>query len=273
MAPSALRRLVANFEGGKPLGELASALLPPVQFEEWYAAAQATQGSFVGSGRLDWPTDRAERVALHLELLKYCAKDDRGIIDFCRSFMYVENDFGLNTAEFLTQIVHPFYKAWLRVAESAIEAEGNTEVAVTEVATMRAAEAFVDEGRIAALSLANTTDFDMQRIVRLCEELNICWNAGALMAVAMLTRAIIDHVPPLFGKKSFTEVASNYAGAKSFKDSMTHLESSARKIGDTHLHVQIRKSETLPTQTQVNFSRDLDVLLGEICRLYPAAKP
>jgi hypothetical protein len=83
----------------------------------------------------------------------------------------------------------------------------------------------------------------------------------------MLVRAIIDHVPPIFGVKSFSEVASNYGGSRSFRESMQHLAVSARKIADGHLHVQIRASEVLPTWTQVDFSRDLDVLLGEVVRI------
>ena len=67
--------------------------------------------------------------------------------------------------------------------------------------------------------------------------------------------------------RNFGEVANNYAATKSFRESMQHLENSARNIGDAHLHVQIRKRESLPTPTQVNFSNDLDVLLGEIVRI------
>ena len=48
---------------------------------------------------------------------------------------------------------------------------------------------------------------------------------------------------------------------------MRHLESSARRIGDAHLHNQIRHREALPSATQVNFSNDLDVLLSEIARI------
>jgi hypothetical protein len=74
----------------------------------------------------------------------------------------------------------------------------------------------------------------------------------------------MDHVPPIFGATSFAEVANNYAGQKSFRELMLHLEKSARKIADAHLHGQIRSRETLPTATQVNFSNALDVLLAEI---------
>jgi hypothetical protein len=80
-------------------------------------------------------------------------------------------------------------------------------------------------------------------------------------------RAILDHVPPLFSSNTFAEVASSYPGGKSFKESMAHLEKSARKIADSHLHQRIRQQEVLPTRTQIDFSRDLDVLLGELVRV------
>ena len=48
---------------------------------------------------------------------------------------------------------------------------------------------------------------------------------------------------------------------------MTHLATSARGIGDQHLHSQIRASEILPSIVQVDFSNDLDVLVAEIVRV------
>lgn len=126
---------------------------------------------------------------------------------------------------------------------------------------------FVDQSRIAALSAKTPPSFDLLRLVRMCEELNVCYRDECYLAVAMLTRAILDHVPPLFGKTSFSEVASNYSGGKSFSVSMHHLEKSARNIADSHLHQHIRSKEILPTRVQVSFQHDLDVLLGEIVRI------
>jgi hypothetical protein len=128
-------------------------------------------------------------------------------------------------------------------------------------------QAFVAESRLSELRAITGGRFDMQRLIALAEELNNCWGRGDVHAVAMLTRAIIDHVPPVFNAKNFDEVANNYAGSKSFKDSMQHLANSAKKIADGHLHTQIRRKEVLPTSTQVDFSRDLDVLLAEIVRI------
>lgn len=126
--------------------------------------------------------------------------------------------------------------------------------------------AYVNKSRIGHLRQLKSTNFDLRRLIRLCEELNKCSATGAHCAVAALVRAVIDHVPPIFGARTFTEVANN-VGGKSVKASFQRLESSSRNIADSVLHQQIRKREVVPNSTQVNFSNDLDVLLGEIIRI------
>lgn len=126
---------------------------------------------------------------------------------------------------------------------------------------------FVDDFRMAELQAIKSGSFDLSRLVQLCREINFCHQGGCNIAIAALTRAILDHVPPIFSVSTFAEVANNYFGGKSFRDTMQHLSNSARKIGDSHLHAQIRRREVLPTSTQVNFANDLDVLLAEIVRL------
>lgn len=127
-------------------------------------------------------------------------------------------------------------------------------------------QSFVDASRLAALRSVTSADWDLTRLVRLCEELNIAHANECYMSMAMIGRAILDHVPPLLGKKTFAEVASNYSGAASFKASMQSLQSSLRPIADAHLHIRVRQREVLPTGQQVDFHKDLDVLLGEILR-------
>ena len=125
----------------------------------------------------------------------------------------------------------------------------------------------IAEDRINDLRKLSSPDFDFRKLIRLCEELNTSYDNGCLFATAALTRAALDHVPPLFGKKNFSEVANNYGGAKSFRELMDHLDNAAKKVADGHLHTQIRKSETLPTPQQVNFASGLDALLAEIIRI------
>ena len=126
----------------------------------------------------------------------------------------------------------------------------------------------ISESRLAELRELAPPDFDLRKLIRLCEELNTAFQEECYFATGMLTRGLLDHVPPVFGFKTFSEVANNYAGGgKSFRETMQHLENAARKVADLHLHMPIRKSETLPTAQQVNSSQQLDVLLSEIVRI------
>jgi len=126
----------------------------------------------------------------------------------------------------------------------------------------------ISETRLAELGALSSSQFDFRKLIRLCEEINTAYGQGCYFATAMLTRGVLDHVPPIFGKASFKELANNYGGGgKSFKETMDHLENAARNVADAHLHMPIRKSEALPTAQQVNFSAALDVLLSEILRI------
>lgn len=128
--------------------------------------------------------------------------------------------------------------------------------------------AIIAESRLIELRSIVSPDFDFRKLVRLCEEISSSYSLLNYYATAMLIRGLLDHVPPVFGFKTFAEVASNYAGGgRSLKETMHHLENASRKVGDAHLHMPIRKSETLPTAQQVNCGQQLDVLLSEIVRI------
>lgn len=90
----------------------------------------------------------------------------------------------------------------------------------------------------------------------------------------MLTRAIMDHVPPILECEKFYEVANNYGiknstnENRSFKKAMKYLEDFYRNIADGFLHQRIRNSESLPNVTQVRDSSSaIDRLLEEIVRI------
>lgn len=135
------------------------------------------------------------------------------------------------------------------------------------VASSNNQEIYVNLERIEELRKVQSVTFDLTKLVRICEELNIAHANDCHYTVGILLRTILDHVPPIFRCGSFAEVANNYSGTKSFKDAMKYLQESSRKISDSYLHTQIRKQETLPNKTQVNFSANLDLLLSEILRL------
>ena len=125
---------------------------------------------------------------------------------------------------------------------------------------------FVDNTRIEELKSIKSSKYDLTKLIGFCEELNIAYSYNCYLTTVIIVRSIIDHVPPIFGKNSFPEVTNN-TGSKSFKESMKILNDTSRKIADSHLHTHIRKKEVLPNKNQVDFSHNLDVLLGEIYRI------
>lgn len=120
--------------------------------------------------------------------------------------------------------------------------------------------------RIAEMKAAKGK-FDFKRLIELCRELNVAAAHDCHMATAMLVRAIIDHVPPVLGYNTFIEVSAHYKAGGSLKSSLQRLEKILRKIADLNLHNPIRDRESLPAHTQVDFSQDLDILLGEVVRV------
>lgn len=106
---------------------------------------------------------------------------------------------------------------------------------------------FIAKSRIDELRKLSLPDFDFQKLVRLCEELNSSYENGNYYATAMLTRGVLDHVPPVFGHTTFTQVANNYSGGgRSFKETMQHLDGASRKVSDAHLHCPSAKAKLCP---------------------------
>lgn len=122
---------------------------------------------------------------------------------------------------------------------------------------------FVDKLRIKELLDIKSNKLDLRKLIRFCEEINSAYQNENYLSVTFLLRAILDHIPPIFGYSTFDQVCGSY-GKKTFKEISTKLNESSRKLADSYLHDLIRKKETLPNKTQVNFSQELDYLLGEI---------
>ena len=126
---------------------------------------------------------------------------------------------------------------------------------------------YVSEDRIAQVARIKDQRFDYSKLVVLLRELSSAASSGGLYSTAMLVRAIIDHVPPAFGEDRFLKIANNYAGTRSFKESMLNLEGALRLVANSYLHTRIRSSEVQPNSQQVDFRAQLDQLLAELVRI------
>lgn len=128
-------------------------------------------------------------------------------------------------------------------------------------------QGFVDPQRTRELKSITSDKHDLSRLLKMCREVNDNFSRKNYISVIILVRTILNHVAPIFEFSNFSEVANNYKCEQSLKTSLQHLENSSRTIADGYLHIPARKKEILPTATQVNFSQDLDVLLGEVVRI------
>lgn len=125
---------------------------------------------------------------------------------------------------------------------------------------------YVAEERIKEIASLPKDNFDTAKLVKLCEEINQNYEWKNCFAVGALLRTTLDHIPPIFEKESFEQVASEYSWGRSHKSLMVKLSESAKKIAHSLLHKQIRKSkvEVLPKKQRVDFRAELDILLAEI---------
>jgi hypothetical protein len=125
---------------------------------------------------------------------------------------------------------------------------------------------YINYERITALRKIKSKNYDLRKLIKICEEINFCYENQHYYAVVMLSRVILDHIPLIFGHSTFKVFVSNYkfGTRSSFRENMEFLEGSARKIADNHVHSLIKEKEDLLTSTQINFSPALDMLLLEI---------
>ena len=103
-----------------------------------------------------------------------------------------------------------------------------------------------------------TSAWCCDRLLQLIAELNAAYDQGWALSAHATLRAILDHVPPLFGYTDFTHVASNYGWPRTDKSYMKRLLD-AKKQGDEALHQPISKRrgsqlsmDDLPNRRPIN---------------------
>lgn len=122
---------------------------------------------------------------------------------------------------------------------------------------------YIDTSLIERLKNVNDNKFDTKKLVRFCEEINSNYQNQNWIAVTLLIRAILNHIPPIFGHQTFNQVVSN--STKSVKALLAPLEENLRDIADLHTHNLIKRKESIPTERQIEpFKANLEILLHEI---------
>lgn len=192
-----------------------------------------------------------------------------GFIDLVRPFIVAVKRIGDPDA---SELLAPFenspdhityayeYKADLQgVIDYLREASSDT----TYAGSVRANSFFVDDGTLRELQSKTSAEFDFRKLVRFCEELNDAYSRANYLSSVLLIRAVMNHVPPVFGCRTFSEVTAQ--AGRSLKAVFERLEDSARPIADLHTHALIRKKESLPTKHQVEpYKAGFELLIQEV---------
>ena len=131
----------------------------------------------------------------------------------------------------------------------------------------------VDPALIKQLSALESSRVDVASLVRMSREINSSLAHGNILAVALVMRTVLNHVPPVFGQDTFEQVVANVG--KSLKESFDHLEKGLRKIADFHTHRKIAVAESYPSVAQVEpFKPQFELLLQQVeARLRSEATP
>lgn len=109
-AEGVFKRFAAAVER-EPLASLVTSLTPPADFTQWYADAQKTIGGMVGSGELNWPLDRAQRVSMMREMFRAIGRGKPGLFEIAHSFTYGgSGHYADDFASFSRKVARPFLR-------------------------------------------------------------------------------------------------------------------------------------------------------------------
>ncbi|TNC23726.1 hypothetical protein [Amycolatopsis alkalitolerans] len=104
---------------------------------------------------------------------------------------------------------------------------------------------YVDQALIDKLEAAQAgTKWNLKKLLQLLRELNENYASENVYACHALLRAILDHVPPIFGQPNFGSVASQYRPRSSDKKYSENLEK-FRLQADDAMHRQVREREDI----------------------------
>lgn len=122
---------------------------------------------------------------------------------------------------------------------------------------------FLNLGVLYELKALKNSKLDINKLIKLCEELNDAYARGNYISSALLIRTVLNHVPPVFGATNFSAVVGQ--SSRSIKAILKRLNDEARPIADLHTHILMREKESLPSKNQIEpYKAAFEVLIQEV---------
>lgn len=122
---------------------------------------------------------------------------------------------------------------------------------------------YIDWSYLKALRSLELTSFNTKKLLTLCDELNHAYKHEMYYTCAILQRAIIDHVPPMFGESKFESVVAQ--AWKSKKSIYNRLNQQTKQFADMCVHEQISTKKLLISGTEIDSSKqDFNILIADL---------
>jgi len=96
------------------LSEITDELTKDIDLDAWLKAGEATIGSFVGSGRLEWPADPKQELGTVIKLIDRSAENPNWAIQyFAFNFLYAGSELAANAQNLAEQVFVPFARDYI----------------------------------------------------------------------------------------------------------------------------------------------------------------
>lgn len=116
-AENALARIVYLLDE-EPLAGFLVSVLPRIDFDLWWDKTKGSVRSMVGSGTLEWPIDRAARVATQVVLCRAMSTNQIGFHDFMNNFFPPVYELSAHVEGFASKLLAPLVRDIGRLTES-----------------------------------------------------------------------------------------------------------------------------------------------------------
>ena len=104
-----------------------------------------------------------------------------------------------------------------------------------------------------------------ERLIQFCDEINQNWKNKNYLSVGLLARAIMHHIPSLFGHETFEIFCNNYKFSSiSIKKIIKNLHDSQKHISDLINHETAKHSNKIINEQLVDCRREVNALLQEL---------
>ncbi|MEU2420183.1 hypothetical protein ABZ619_03825 [Streptomyces sp. NPDC007851] len=205
--------------------------------------------------------EQSWRYELHRYLLRFRGVTTlRAYVDSQLEYVKQTNlEYGLNPRNTPGQLVLERQGVWSHsVVQEEAAAEAELPPTVTPVAERKL---YVNAGlRDELATKQGKTKLSVDKLLQLLHELDDNYADGHAYSCHALLRAVIDHVPPILGHKSFEAAVNNYTWSRTDKKYMTRLLDFKTQADDV-LHRQIRASADVITMHDLPQAAALNALL------------